>query len=95
MNKEADQLSKQFVDRLVNNLCEMIKYEQTEQYELAQQYNQVINDDIDSYISLLEVIFFENNDEPINYKEVIEEQKLELIENIRDEFKKNPDFLSE
>jgi hypothetical protein len=96
MNKnEVDQLSDQFVDRMVNNVALMLKYEQKEQYELAQQYNQVINDDIDSYISILEVIFFENNDEPINYKEVIERQKEELIVNIRAEFEKNPDFLSE
>ena len=96
MNKnEVDQLSDQFVDRMVNNVALMLKYEQKEQYELAQQYNQVINDDIDSYISILEVIFFENNDEPVNYKEVIERQKEDLIKNIRAEFEKNPDFLSE
>jgi N-acetyl-beta-hexosaminidase len=80
---------------MVNNVALMLKYEQKEQYELAQQYNQVINDDIDSYISFLEVIFFENNDEPYNYKEVVERQKAELIANIRAEFEKNPDFLSE
>ena len=96
MNKnEVDQLSDQFVDRMVNNVALMLKFEQKEQYELAQQYNDVIDDDIDSYISLLEVIFFENNDEPVNYKEVIERQKEELIANIRAEFEKNPDFLSE
>ena len=96
MNKnEVDQLSDQFVDRMVNNVALMLKFDQKEQYELAQQYNDVIDDDIDSYISLLEVIFFENNDEPVNYKEVIERQKEELIANIRAEFEKNPDFLSE
>jgi N-acetyl-beta-hexosaminidase len=96
MNKnEVDQLSDQFVDRMVNNVALMLKFEQKEQYELAQQYNQVINDDIDSYISILEVIYFENNDEPVNYKEVIERQKEELIANIRAEFEKNPDFLSQ
>jgi N-acetyl-beta-hexosaminidase len=96
MNKqEVDQLSDQFVDRMINNVALMLKYEQKEQYELAQQYNQVINDDIDSYISILEIIFFENNDEPVSYKEVIERQKEELITSIRAEFEKNPDFLSE
>ena len=94
MNREeVDELSNQFVDRMVNNVALMLKYEQKEQYELAQQYNQVIDDDIDSYISLLEVIFFENNDEPYNYKEVVERQKEELIESIRAEFERNPNFL--
>lgn len=96
MNREeVDQLSDQFVDRMINNVALMLKHEQKEQYELAQQYNDVIDDDIDSYISLLEVIFFENNDEPYNYKEVVERQKEELIGNIRAEFEKNPDFLED
>jgi hypothetical protein len=94
MNREeVDQLSNQFVDRMVNNVALMLKFEQKEEYELAQQYNQVIDDDIDSYISLLEVIFFENSDEQYNHREVVERQKEELIESIRAEFEKNPNFL--
>ena len=94
MNREeVDHLSNQFVDRMVNNVALMLKYEQKEQYELAQQYNQVIDDDIDSYISLLEIIFFENSDEQYNHREVVERQKEELIESIRAEFERNPNFL--
>jgi N-acetyl-beta-hexosaminidase len=92
---QVDELSNQFVDRMVNNVALMLKYEQKEQYELAKQYNDVIDDDINSYISILEVIFLESEDEKVNYKEVIERQKEELIANIRAEFERNPDFLSE
>jgi N-acetyl-beta-hexosaminidase len=92
---QVDELSNQFVDRMVNNVALMLKYEQKEQYELSKQYNDVINDDIESYITILEMIFLESEDEKVNYIEVIERQKQQLIKDIRAEFEKNPDFLSE